>query len=72
MREVLGTKEREVEVSGLEEVGTFSIAANAKAFKTLIDSLYTAGPCEHARFAPLHGPWECPKSTLQGWLALIR
>ena len=33
MREVLGTKEREVEVSGLEEVGTISIAANAKAFR---------------------------------------
>jgi len=44
MREVLGTKEREVEVSGLEEVGTFSIAANAKAFKTLIDSLYSDKP----------------------------
>jgi hypothetical protein len=68
MREVLGTKEREVEVSGLEEVGTFSIAANAKAFKTLIDSLYTAGPCEHARFAPLHGPWECPSQRCKAGL----
>jgi hypothetical protein len=41
MRDVVGLMDRDVEVSGLEEVGTFTIQANAKAFKILIDGLYS-------------------------------
>jgi hypothetical protein len=44
MRDVNPDEVREVEFSGLAEVGTFSIKANAKAFRLLIDGLYSDKP----------------------------
>ena len=44
MRDVADTLEREVEVGGIEEVGSFKIEATAAAFKVLVANLYADKP----------------------------
>ena len=44
MRDVVGGVKRDVATGGLEEVGAYTIKADAKMFKILIDSLYSDKP----------------------------